>query len=65
MHRTTLYARANEGRLEMLRMGGRTYVRAAELERFVREELELEPAEFWLSGSPPASPPRPAGQRPG
>jgi excisionase family DNA binding protein len=39
-HRTTLYARAREGRLELLRVGGRTYVTGAELERYVREETE-------------------------
>jgi excisionase family DNA binding protein len=38
MDRSTMYARARENRLELLRFGGRTYVSAAELERYAREE---------------------------
>jgi excisionase family DNA binding protein len=37
-HRTTLYDHAKAGRLELVRVGGRTYVRSDELARFVREE---------------------------
>jgi excisionase family DNA binding protein len=40
VHRTTLYDFAREGRLELVRSGSRTYVTAAELERYLAEELE-------------------------
>jgi excisionase family DNA binding protein len=37
MHRTSLYNRAREGRLTLLRIGGRTYVAADEIERYIRD----------------------------
>jgi hypothetical protein len=37
MHRTTLYARAGEGLIELLRISGRTYVAADEIERYIRD----------------------------
>ena len=38
-HRTTLYDHAHAGRIELVRVGGRTYVRADEVYRFALEEL--------------------------
>jgi excisionase family DNA binding protein len=37
LHRTTLYARAGEGLITILRIGGRSYVAADEIERYIRE----------------------------
>ena len=44
-HRTTLYHLAREGRLELVRDGGRTYVTAAEIARFLAnlERVEVAP----------------------
>ncbi len=39
VHRTTLYQRYKEGRLQLLRDGGRTFVHKDELDRYVREEV--------------------------
>jgi excisionase family DNA binding protein len=36
VHRTTLYARHREGLIELVRIGGRTYVSADEIERYIR-----------------------------
>jgi excisionase family DNA binding protein len=35
VHRTTLYNRAGEGLITLLRIGGRTYVAADEIERYI------------------------------
>jgi excisionase family DNA binding protein len=43
VHRTTIYDRAREGRIQLVRSGGRTFVRADELHRYV---AELEPAQL-------------------
>jgi excisionase family DNA binding protein len=37
MHRTTLYNRAGEGLITLLRIGGRTYVTDDEIDRFIRD----------------------------
>ena len=37
VHRTTLYNRSNEGLITLLRIGGRTYVAADEIERYIRD----------------------------
>lgn len=39
-HRTSLYDLARQGRLELVRDGGRTYVLAEEIERYLTEELK-------------------------
>jgi excisionase family DNA binding protein len=41
MHRVTLYHRAREGQIQFLKVGGRTYVAADEIERFI---LRAQPA---------------------
>lgn len=41
VHRTTIYDRAREGRIQLVRSGSRTFVTAVELHRYV---AELEPA---------------------
>ena len=40
VHRTTLYDYVRQGRLELVRSGGRTFVTQAELTRFMHQELE-------------------------
>jgi len=37
VHRTTLYNRAGEGLITILRIGGRAYVAADEIERYIRD----------------------------
>ena len=37
MHRTTVYSRHREGLIEILRIGGRAYVSADEIERFITQ----------------------------
>ena len=37
VHRTTLYNRSAEGLITLLKIGGRTYVAADEIERYIRD----------------------------
>jgi excisionase family DNA binding protein len=37
IHRVTLYQRAGEGLITILRIGGRSYVAADEIERYIRD----------------------------